>query len=146
MRKIPPIPGNWTMFMCRPRSEACRGDLGAEGVCRRLARLVGDQFDALQQAAAPDVADLFVPVTHAGQPCPELLAENGGPSDEVVPFDDGQHGQGDGSREGIRHVGGEEQESCRGDLDLLGGDHGGHRQTRAKVFHSVTRSTTIPSR
>ena len=114
--------------------EACGGDLGSEGVCRRLAGLVGDQFDALQQAAAADVADLFVSVAHAGQPCRELLAENVGPFDEVVPVDDGEHGQSDGCREGIRHMCGEEEESSfmADGLDLLTGDHGGHRQTRAQ--------------
>jgi len=44
----------------QPAFQTRRGDLGAEGVSRRLGGLVGDQFDALQQATPPDVADASV--------------------------------------------------------------------------------------
>jgi hypothetical protein len=44
----------------------------------------------LQLAAAADATDLWVPVTHFGKPCPEPSAENLGPVDEAVAFDDGE--------------------------------------------------------
>ena len=75
------------MFKCSPVRQAGFGDRLTEFVGRFLAGSVGDQFDALHQAASADVTDDVEPGLQVQQPVLESLTEHCGALHQPVALD-----------------------------------------------------------
>src|SRR5882757_2455004 len=75
------------------------------GIERRAGGAIGDEFDGLEQAAAPDVADMAVIAETLGQSPFELSAESPDPVEQLLVVDHPLHLERRGAGQWMRQIG-----------------------------------------
>ena len=133
MRKTPPIPGSWTMFMCRPSSRQCRVTAAPSWSALASSRGPGR---ARRPAAARGRGRRRPPRGGPAAPAGRAAGARraSGPAGRARRVRARQHGVADRGRQRVRHVRGEEEEAAlvRLLLDLGAGDHRRQRQPGAE--------------
>ena len=75
------------------------------GIERRTGATIGDELDGVEQAAAPDVADMAVVAEALGQPPLELSSENPDPVEQLLIIDHPLHLERRRAGQRVRQIG-----------------------------------------